>query len=643
MRLNKILVVKKSSKIVLSKKTQIAILFGIIILLSWFLTKNTVEINGELKNKREFGLTPSENFNNLINQVNSTFIIDRETNFSEIAESGDGKSWETAYLINSTRFEFENSQSGLVFNNSQSYINIQNSRFDFRGNSNIFLNNSGMYLICMINSSNIRFNQCDISGYYFQDGDIGLYLNNCSNIIVENSNFGSDFTHTLFIESSQGVLFSNNLFQYGEKASRFIDTTELTFFNNLFFGKSSPLLSSDEYYIPGDYALEIFNCQNWTIKRNQIEYFHSGFFIDKCENFFIEDNFFSALDWSGLEVWKSNEIFIVNNIFSYNHVYLRDVSVCEIRGNRFYYGEQAIRPHRTDFLEITENRFYYVNDFCISLAKSSSDFNAHTTINKNIFVECSTPIELLNDAQATQSYNLFLGGVQDLWSGVALCYILYLIYNFMLKDELLSKVSLKYKLTKERSLSKLDGLNKKNSPSRQTRGEINNPDQIIENIRKIAKSDFVWNSGLLMLSFMGFILIGWFGIFRRSFQIRILEPLNGAPLYNFLYLDEKLFILTTILLSILFAYKGYKLHSNSLKSLRKIIMITEISHTESVRRFIPLGLPFLGFWYTFLALVKTAGNWKLFLLMLFFVFSMTIVILIKRRKYQKDVMRFYEK
>lgn len=542
----------------------------------------------------------------MLNQViNDTIIINSTTDLSSLAESGDGLSWNTAYYINRTAFLALYNATNLQIVNSDAYIIFNECYFsgpEFTYDSEI--NDEDLFFIHLSNSSHIKFVGCEIVGYILQDHEIGVYFSDSSDLIFESCTFYPLLERAFYGENSHSIQILNcyidlhpGNFPSANYNSKFVECTNSTFINNLISGDFVTLSSSDRYRPLDIYALEFFECDRWNITSNQFEYVENALYIEKNSDFLITNNLFYNLGWGGVDGSRCERITISHNTFNYAKIDLWGSNMIDITKNQFYGSYSGIDLHVVDVAEITQNNFYYLEFSAIDIdVDLSSPQYKLVAIKFNQFYECAEPLQNPEDQYLNSSFNLYFGGVQDLWYTFALCFILFSILVF---SRYYGEI-----VQKQHKSEKISGENSE-SPS---------PDQaslpdLIHNIATLAKNQFTSQMIILLLLALTAPLIA-LGVKQNHGEIliRFFQSFNGTTLYNVLYLDEKFFIWSHIVIALLLIFFANKIFRQTYQSLTKANLIYPIPKKTLFKSIWPSEVAFFIFWLALGSTVNSNGN-----------------------------------
>ncbi|MHA1672210.1 MAG: right-handed parallel beta-helix repeat-containing protein [Promethearchaeota archaeon] len=179
-------------------------------------------------------------------------IIANESKLMELATSGDGLSWDTAYIIENITIEQNYTTYGLVFTNLSKYIIVRNSHFlnfypdDSEITSSIYINNS----------RHIRIESCGMRAISTSETN-GILIEHSSDIIINNFNI-RQFSHGVNIYESNNCNISDSYF-YGQYRSqiRLENSDFITIFNNYM---RNPYTDSNYDVVDAIYGENISNC-----------------------------------------------------------------------------------------------------------------------------------------------------------------------------------------------------------------------------------------------------------------------------------------------------------------------------------------------------------------------------------------------
>ena len=596
-------------------------------LLTGIAIQQTVQFPADRPEVAEYGW--DYNFSRTVlmeEKFNTTVVLNNSNALSQMASSGDGESWETAYIIEKVYFAARD-QPYLKINNNSKYLIFQECLFDdsYQVPLSEHVPDSSP-TIDLFNVSNVKFLQCEFNGFY-EMNEIAISINQSSNVIIQECDFTFKIKWGIVARNSSHLLLNRNSFAFNDRGVYFENCTDSTYSENFHADSFSPQPSVGPInFLQGRVGIWV-DCATWTIIGNQFEYISKGLEFWRCNFMEVSKTLFYSLGYA-IEIFNCEEISIEDSTFFNAVVDIHESDKITIEKNRFYDGQFPIQLQVETSAVISANSFYYVEYTALTLYQSTSGSNSESIlfveISRNQFIECQVAISYENSGENIEENknvinskgNFYFGGIQDVWTWLVICYITLLSIYFVIYNREMN--SHEKKLVRNSEL--LENFEKQDSHPAEF--EINNtkivpnqmgPIQVIGNIRHLISVRFLkkW------LPLIGIYLLVSILIKRveRRHGYQILNWIgnqNGGLLYNVFFLDNLLFVWSSILLSFFVACVATWFFVTSLRKLQQILSFPLFPRKILVKRLLFFGFSILCSLFFLDCAIEADGNWILF-------------------------------
>ncbi|MHA1888496.1 MAG: NosD domain-containing protein [Promethearchaeota archaeon] len=291
-------------------------------------------------------------------------IIFNETQLADFASSGDGKSWETAYIIENLEIEQNITDYGIFMANISQYVIFRNIYFHnhYPGDdsSSLLLENVEHLRIenCIFRSYTMKIswgikiescNSINLQEVNIYDYFYGVSLNNSFNFLINGSYLSNQIYSQLSFKNSQNISILNNRMSYRNEFEDHGDNLAISSWNisdceimgntielknqDIFFWETENV-SFYNNYLPNTAFYEVCNLK---FNGNEV---YNGLRVDSARNVSIAQNIFREGEY-GISGDNAYNFTIEQNTFR------------EINGEIFHFRYYSVAPYTHDKFWLT--------------------------------------------------------------------------------------------------------------------------------------------------------------------------------------------------------------------------------------------------------------------------------------------------
>ena len=281
------------------------------------------------------------------------------------------------YFYNNHSLNFTTPEYGQIVIYNSENITIENQVFQNTIKGMYVFNCSNLLIQNNLFTSNldggldiILSDNCTVLGNTFSDMELGLYFEVCQDVVIGENIF---LTCGLFAVEGSLTNYANYYFYNntvnGLKLGVFFDERDVTLsaseYGQIFLINCTNFKIQNQIITYTTYGILLYSCTDCEISNSEIENNVIGIAIFECRNLLIENNLI-RFNEIGLDADSSTELDIVNNNLSSNEfqgIDLTNTTFSEVRNCNASFNIQGLSMYLVSDINVESNLFDHNRDF----------------------------------------------------------------------------------------------------------------------------------------------------------------------------------------------------------------------------------------------------------------------------------------